>query len=617
MNSIMSLRHSILRGASLLACVLAPALSGRGQTLYYGTSSAILASNTVQSVVTNGTDNALLFTASGSVDRCTAVAVDPLNSKLFLADADANHVWSLNLSGGSLTSVSSVLAFASGLALDTVNQNIYYTTTSTTQADNTVQRMSYTGLDNTLLFTGGGSGGNGVQRCTALAVDTVNSLIFVADAGSKAVWSMNLSGGNLAEVEDGLAGPPLDLAVDSANQVLYFTTSSATQAANTIQRVEYNGAGASVLFTASGSSGNGVQRCTSLDLDLANARIYLSDAGSNALWSLPLSGGIPILVRSGLSAATVKKVRLFTPSDLGTNAHLSYSNLVVNTPNLLAYWPFSPATQANSYDNGYTGTFEGTAAIGGANSGPALFNMPGNTALVLNGTSSYVNTSLVGGLNATGPNADQGSIIAWFNLSILPSTAERFFTIAGESYDGNDFDLQIETDNEIKFYTDSGSATVDSTPFTAANLNTWIFVAATFNTNLSRNIYLNGTLVASSAPGGPHNPAEAGTFAMGASDVWSGRYFQGSLDDIAVFNRELTATEVSTLYSVGAGVAFIPLEIQRSGANVVISWTDPTSLFLLQGASAVSGAYTNVTGAVSPHTNSSAGAAMYYRLKSQ
>ena len=37
---------------------------------------------------------------------------------------------------------------------------------------------------------------------------------------------------------------------------------------------------------------------------------------------------------------------------------------------------------------------------------------------------------------------------------------------------------------------------------------------------------------------------------MGASDVFTGRYFEGALADIAVFNRELTATEVSNLYAV-------------------------------------------------------------------
>src|ERR1019366_2992774 len=117
MNNIMSRQCPVLQAAGFIACLLVSALQAQGQTLYYGTSSTITASNTVQSVVTNGTANTLLFTASSGVDRCTAVAVDSLNSKIFLADADGNGVWSLNLNGGSLTYINSILAYASCLAL--------------------------------------------------------------------------------------------------------------------------------------------------------------------------------------------------------------------------------------------------------------------------------------------------------------------------------------------------------------------------------------------------------------------------------------------------------------------------------------------------------------------
>jgi len=311
MNSTMPAQRPVLQAVCFIVCLLLAAFPAQAQTLVYGTSSTVQADNTVRSVATSGTGAALLFTASQGVDRCTAVAADAMNGFIFLADADANRVWSLNVNGGSLTSINSVQPFVSGLALDTVNQKIYYTTSSTTQGNNTVQEMDYTGLNNSLLFTAGGLNANGVLRCTALAVDTANSLIFVADAGGNAIWSMNLTGGNLSQVASGLSGVPLDLAVDTANQVIYFATSSATQAANTIQRVDYNGGSGSVLFTAIGSVDHPVHRCTSLDLDLPNARIYFSDAVGNSLWSLPLSGGSPTLVLGSLPAATVKKVRLF------------------------------------------------------------------------------------------------------------------------------------------------------------------------------------------------------------------------------------------------------------------------------------------------------------------
>jgi hypothetical protein len=219
----------------------------------------------------------------------------------------------------------------------------------------------------------------------------------------------------------------------------------------------------------------------------------------------------------------------------------NYTQTVENTPGLLGYWQFSPSTQANSSVNGFTGTFTGQAQVGPANSGPVLADDPTNTAVQLDGNGSFVNTNLVGGIGT------QGSMVGWFKLATLPSTAGRIFTIAGESNFGDDFDLQINTDNAIHFYSSASSSTVDPVALTSGDLNTWIFVAATFTSATDRQVYVNGILVASSLPG-IHSAASA-TFAMGESDVFTGRYFQGSLDEIAVYNRELSANEIATIYA--------------------------------------------------------------------
>ena len=56
----------------------------------------------------------------------------------------------------------------------------------------------------------------------------------------------------------------------------------------------------------------------------------------------------------------------------------------------------------------------------------------------------------------------------------------------------------------------------------------------------------------------------------------------------------------------------IPLAMQRVGGNVVLSWTN--SIFSLQAAPAVTGTYTNVTGATSPYTNPVSGPSGFFRL---
>jgi hypothetical protein len=237
------------------------------------------------------------------------VAVDGLNGRLFLLDGADNSLWSVNLSGTGLVLVKSGLNnFVTDLALDVLNEEIYYTTSSTLQSDNMVQRMDYTGSNNVTLFTAtGASSGNGVARCTAIAVDGLNSKIFIADAGTRKIWSMSLAGAGLTALATATGSTPTGLALDPTNQQVYFTLSSPVQSANFIQRVNYDGSGLITAFIAAG----GVQRCTALDLDLADATIYLSDAGANALWRIPLGGGSATTVTSGL-AATAKKVRWYS-----------------------------------------------------------------------------------------------------------------------------------------------------------------------------------------------------------------------------------------------------------------------------------------------------------------
>ena len=295
----------VLLGSLLLAG------QAQAQRVYFNTSSATQASNTLASVSASGTNLNTFFTATGpglnNVARCTAIAVDSQIGKIFLLDGLSNALWSVNANGSGLTLIKSGLTnYPTDLALDVLNQKIYYTTSSTVQSNNTVQRMDYTGASNITVFTATGiSPGNGAQRCTALAVDTLNAKIFFADVRGQTVWTMGLGGAGLTALATAPTNTcPTGIALDVTNQLVYFSVSSPVQSSNMIRRVNYNGSGLTTLFTAAAP----VQRCTALDLDAVNAVLYLSDAGTNALWRIPASGGSATLVASNLTA-TAKKVR--------------------------------------------------------------------------------------------------------------------------------------------------------------------------------------------------------------------------------------------------------------------------------------------------------------------
>ena len=67
--------------------------------------------------------------------------------------------------------------------------------------------------------------------------------------------------------------------------------------------------------------------------------------------------------------------------------------------------------------------------------------------------------------------------------------------------------------------------------------------------------------------------------------------------------------------SLSSVVTPIPLSIRGITNAVVLSWTDPTSAFLLQAAPLMTGTYTNVPGAISPYTNAIRTPVEFFRLQ--
>jgi hypothetical protein len=47
---------------------------------------------------------------------------------------------------------------------------------------------------------------------------------------------------------------------------------------------------------------------------------------------------------------------------------------------------------------------------------------------------------------------------------------------------------------------------------------------------------------------GPSQPNKTSQFTIGASTVFGGRFFDGSIDEVALWNRSLSAAEVAAIY---------------------------------------------------------------------
>ena len=139
--------------------------------------------------------------------------------------------------------------------------------------------------------------------------------------------------------------------------------------------------------------------------------------------------------------------------------------------------------------------------------------------------------------------------------------------------------------------------------------NTWYFAAATVD-DTSLKLYLNATLVASQLTT-YSGSSSADPFSVGAAVLDStGNYFAGAIDEVALFDKALTAPQIRTLYSAATnGPA--QLRIQQFDNPVVLTWPYGN----LQSSALPQGGYTDVPGGLSPYTNAINSQQKFFRLR--
>jgi hypothetical protein len=181
-----------------------------------------------------------------------------------------------------------------------------------------------------------------------------------------------------------------------------------------------------------------------------------------------------------------------------------------------------------------TTTYKATGSADIADSGAPVVTANGRY-LKLDGRSAYIITTQHGGVGAA------ASMMAWVNMAELPSKAGHIFYVAGESENGNDLDLQFETDNILRFFTAAGG-NLSYTPAADSLIGQWHQIVATLDTPThTRVLYWDGKSVATDKGGG--EAGKKNVFTIGASAVFLGRFFHGGIDDVALWNRALKPTE--------------------------------------------------------------------------
>ena len=150
--------------------------------------------------------------------------------------------------------------------------------------------------------------------------------------------------------------------------------------------------------------------------------------------------------------------------------------------------------------------------------------------------------------------------------------------------------------------------------------NKWHLIIVTYDTSAAGGaaLYIDGVLDTTNANSLAWSPPVGKELEVGFTSDTSLRDYNGQLDDVRIYNRQLTAAEVSTVFSSGALIDTSALQMQFTFTTapvdgITLSWPTPGSV--LQSAPVVNGTYTDVSAAVSPYYVVPKTAQKYYRYR--
>jgi len=234
---------------------------------------------------------------------------------------------------------------------------------------------------------------------------------------------------------------------------------------------------------------------------------------------------------------------------------LSYGVPSVLTPSqsgLVGYWEFDENTGNIASDSALDndGTINGAAWTSGVLGG----------ALSFNGTSDYI---LVPDADDLDPVTTQEiTITAWIKMPTYQASGNRVFTILaklGNGYDlgnytfnvANQYETAVEGRVSFQVYSPPPVYWQTAYSYSSIPLNQWVHVAVTHDLNQNTKFYINGVL----EPAHPYSMLisqniinSSDPVSIGWQMMYSG-YFNGQIDNLRLYNKALTSTEIQLLAS--------------------------------------------------------------------
>lgn len=201
----------------------------------------------------------------------------------------------------------------------------------------------------------------------------------------------------------------------------------------------------------------------------------------------------------------------------------------------------------------FYGTNHGTASNVTFGSSYGKYNNGGS----FNGSSSHIK------MGGQASNAIPLSWSCWFKPGVtINSSTGTTHTILEQGTTGASPALAIPASSgylRFYIYKDPGPLIDVRTNTTSWTSGTWYHAVVTVNSSGVAKIYINGT--DDTASGGTSQTSGlqfASYFNIGNSDYYNANYFNGSIDEVGIWSKALSTTEISDLYNSGNGQTMNP-----------------------------------------------------------
>jgi hypothetical protein len=216
----------------------------------------------------------------------------------------------------------------------------------------------------------------------------------------------------------------------------------------------------------------------------------------------------------------------------------------IDDPNIVAHWKFEE-NDANTTAEDSAGDNDGTISGGAARSDTGIVGTGGDASKALNfdGTDDYVQISDDDSISLGDHNY---TIAAWIN----PDSTSSRRPIAVKTKDANDTEygfsvilgklkLDVEKDDNNQYATTTSNV---------VGTGSWQHVAVTFDASTTTPIFYHNGVSKSSTNTIDTLPDELSDGLYIGTYGAAGTYFDGTIDDVRLFNRVLASGEVDQLY---------------------------------------------------------------------